>query len=94
MPARRRKLVISGRVQGVFYRQSACDEATRLGLKGWVRNLDSGEVEAVVEGSDAAVESFVGWCHRGPPHARVEAVQVDPYPGEEPLGPFHVERGR
>ena len=94
MPSRRLHLVISGRVQGVFFRQSAADEATRLGLLGWVRNLDSGEVEAVAEGPEAALEEFVRWCHRGPTHAKVEAVEVKHHPGEEPLGPFHVERSR
>ena len=69
-------LRISGRVQGVFYRASARDEAARLGLKGWVRNLPNGDVEAEVEGPDTTVERFLDWCRQGPPAARVEDVEV------------------
>jgi acylphosphatase len=71
----RATLVISGLVQGVFYRQSAVDEARSLGLDGWVRNLPDGSVEAEAEGERAAVEAFVAWCRRGPPSARVDRVE-------------------
>ncbi len=69
-------LLISGRVQGVCYRMYACEQADRLGVKGWVRNLPDGRVEAVAEGSDEMVDAFVEWCRRGPPHARVTNVVV------------------
>lgn len=72
----RAELIISGLVQGVFYRASAQEEALRLGLCGEVRNLPGGEVEAVVEGEQRVVEEFISWCRRGPPSARVEEVRV------------------
>ncbi len=72
----RAELLISGRVQGVFYRGSAQEEAQRLGLTGEIRNLAGGEVEAVVEGPKEIIEEFIAWCRRGPPSARVDNVQV------------------
>jgi acylphosphatase len=81
----RAHLVISGRVQGVGYRASAEDEAQRLGLKGLVRNLWGGEVEAVVEGEVAAVEAFIAWCRQGPPLSRVDRVDVS---RQAPRGEF------
>jgi acylphosphatase len=69
-------LVVSGRVQGVAFRARAVLEATRLGLSGWVRNRMDGTVEARAEGPAEAVQGFVAWCHRGPPAAQVEQVQV------------------
>jgi acylphosphatase len=69
-------LVVVGRVQGVAFRAYAVDEATRLGLSGWVRNRLDGTVEARAEGSPQALEAFVDWCRRGPPSARVKDVRV------------------
>ena len=72
----RADLLISGRVQGVFYRASAQQEAKRLGLAGEIRNLPDGRVEAVVEGPKERIEEFIEWCKRGPPAAEVEQVGV------------------
>lgn len=72
----RADLLIMGRVQGVFYRASAQQEAQRLGVMGEIRNLPGGEVEAIVEGSQEAVEEFIAWCRKGPPAAEVENVRV------------------
>ncbi len=82
----RARVVIEGRVQGVFFRASTRDEARALGLRGWVRNLPDGRVEALFEGEQPAVEQMVGWCHKGPPYAYVHRVQVDwqPYQGDQP----------
>jgi acylphosphatase len=68
----------------VNFRASARDEARALGLSGWVRNRLEGDVEAVVEGEEVAVQAFIAWCHNGPPAAHVTAVQVtmEPYTGE------------
>jgi acylphosphatase len=80
----RGNIVISGRVQGVYFRASAREVARAHGLSGWVRNRADGDVEAVVEGDEAAVQAFLAWCHDGPPGAYVTAVQVTtaPYTGE------------
>jgi len=81
----RASVVISGMVQGVFFRASARDEARRLGLTGWVRNRHDGKVEAVAEGARDRVEAFVSWCRKGPPSARVRDVTVE---WSEPSGEF------
>ena len=78
-PEKRKKrvrLVISGRVQGVFFRASTKDEADRLGLGGWVRNLETGQVEAVAEGDAEAIERFLSWCRVGPRLASVSRVET------------------
>jgi len=69
-------VVVSGRVQGVAFRAYTVDEARDLGVRGWVRNLPDGRVEAEAEGERPAVEALVAFCRRGPPAARVEGVVV------------------
>ena len=88
----RAELVISGRVQGVFYRASAQQEAQRLGLHGEIRNLPGGEVEAIVEGPKDRIEEFISWCRRGPPAAKVENVQVRWGPASGEFRSFLVTR--
>jgi len=80
----RAHVIINGRVQGVFFRYATQEEATRLGLKGWVKNRRDGQVEAVFEGDEATVEKMLKWCHQGPPHAVVNKVDVnwEDYKGE------------
>jgi acylphosphatase len=73
---KRVRLLISGRVQGVCFRAYTRDEARRLGLRGWVRNLPDGRVEALAQGDPARIGAFESWCHQGPPHARVQQVEV------------------
>jgi acylphosphatase len=67
---------IRGRVQGVWFRGWACQEAIRHGLEGWVRNRSDGSVEALLAGPPAAVEAMIAACHRGPSHARVDDVTI------------------
>jgi acylphosphatase len=74
--ALRAEVIVHGFVQGVWFRQSTKDEAMRLGVAGWVRNLPDGSVEAVFEGEKKKVEEIVGWCHRGPSGAQVAKVDV------------------
>jgi acylphosphatase len=76
MTAIRAYALISGHVQGVFYRASAQRQASSLGLRGWVRNLPDGGVEAVIEGEPAVVERMLAWCRVGPPNACVTDVDV------------------
>ena len=80
----RAHVFISGRVQGVFFRAYTKDNADKLGVKGFVRNLRDGRVEAVFEGDEEAVKKMIAWCHHGPPAARVEKVDVkfEEYKGE------------
>jgi acylphosphatase len=81
---RRARVVIAGRVQGVFFRASCAEQARALGLSGWVRNDASGRVEAVFEGPEEAVASMIRWCHEGPPQARVDTVEIsDETPAHE-----------
>ncbi len=72
----RAHLLISGRVQGVFYRAFTRDLALSLGLKGWVRNLYDGRVEAVFEGKKELIEQAIRECYAGPPGARVTNIEV------------------
>lgn len=67
----RRRVVVTGQVQGVFYRDSCRREARSRGVAGWVRNSPDGSVEAVFEGAPDAVEAMVAWARVGPPHATV-----------------------
>ena len=67
---------VSGRVQGVWFRGSMCEQARNLGLEGWVRNLSDGRVEALVQGPSNDVDSIIGWCRQGPSGARVDHVQL------------------
>ena len=84
MPVRAH-VYVSGLVQGVFFRWHTREEALRLGVKGWVRNLPDGRVEAVFEGEKEAVEQMLEFCRRGPPGAEVENVEVR---WEKPTGEF------
>ena len=73
---KRLEIVVSGRVQGVWFRASTREEALRLGLRGWVRNLPDGRVEAVFEGAVPALEQMLAWCKTGPRGARVERADA------------------
>lgn len=84
-----KRCLISGRVQGVFYRAHTQAEALRLGLTGWVRNLADGRVEVVACGPAAAVDKLCQWLRRGPSHAIVTAVDCAPVE-DEGFGSFEV----
>jgi len=77
------RVVVSGVVQGVFFRDGCREQARSERVAGWVRNRADGTVEAEFEGSPAAVAALVAWCREGPPRARVDAVTELPC---EPLG--------
>jgi len=79
----RKRAVIDGIVQGVFFRAGTHREATALGVAGWVRNLSDGRVEAVFEGPPALVDAAIDWCRQGPERAVVTSVEVAE---EEPEG--------
>jgi acylphosphatase len=75
-------LLAYGRVQGVFFRESMCAEATKLRITGWVRNRLDGALEAVLQGEVEQVERLVAWARRGPRGAYVERLEVTPGEGE------------
>ena len=72
-----RRVVVSGRVQGVFFRDATRREAQRRGVAGWVRNCADGTVQAHFEGPEDAVGELVRWCREGPRHASVDDVGVE-----------------
>lgn len=72
-----KRCLVSGRVQGVFFRASARTEAESLGVDGWARNLSDGRVEVVAHGSESAVEALCDWLHEGPPAAQVDEVSCE-----------------
>lgn len=88
----RAQLKITGRVQGVFYRQSTMETANRLGLTGWARNCLDGSVEAVFEGDKHAVDQAIEWCRQGPPAARVSDVSVAWQDFKDEFGSFGIRR--
>jgi len=83
-------IIVSGRVQGVFFRAETESAAKALRLAGWVRNLEDGSVEVLIEGEDTQVDKMIAWCRTGPPAARVDRVDVieEPYKGN--LGSFRI----
>lgn len=90
-PRIRRHVIVHGRVQGVWFRDSMRREAERLGVSGWVRNLPDGSVEAALEGDESAVERMIAWCDHGPPGARVLRVEMRSEPPED-LADFRIVR--
>jgi acylphosphatase len=70
-------ILVSGRVQGVFFRASTQKRARELELAGWVRNLPDGRVEILVEGEEGPLSRFLDWVHAGPPGARVDRVSTE-----------------
>lgn len=78
LQVRTKHMRIRGAVQSVGFREAMRREATRLGAAGWVRNCADGSVEALAQGSGAAVEVLLAWARRGPPAARVERVECGP----------------
>lgn len=85
------RLIIEGRVQGVWFRESTRREAERLAVHGWVSNRRDGSVEVVAEGPEENVRKLVTWCHHGPPSARVTRVRETPESFQGEFVSFEVE---
>ena len=77
------RLIIKGKVQGVFYRATAKDVADLTGVKGWVRNLPDNNVEITATATEETLQKFISWCKQGPPKARVDDVIVGELEFEE-----------
>jgi acylphosphatase len=90
VPAIRKRVLVSGRVQGVFFRAFTAREGKRLGLAGWVRNLADGRVEVLAEGEPEPVEDLVRWLWKGSPLSRVDAVEARDEEPRGDLAPFDV----
>lgn len=86
MEKSRARVIVEGRVQGVFFRAHTQERAYLLNLTGWVKNRRDGRVEALFEGDKTKVEQMIEWCHRGPSEARVTKVLVN---WEEFAGEFN-----
>lgn len=76
------RFIVTGRVQGVFFRASTREQALRLGVTGYAKNLADGSVEVVACGNEQALADLDGWLHHGPPSARVENVSREPLPDQ------------
>ncbi len=90
MAEREAHVIVSGRVQGVWFRASTKEAAERAGAKGWVRNLPDGRVEAVIQGTQEQVEKVIEFMKVGPPGARVENIQVTWRNPSERFGSFDI----
>ena len=84
MAEARARVIISGIVQGVFFRYNTCNQAERFKVTGWAKNRWDGKVEALLEGEKEDVEKLIAWCHQGPPGAQVDKVEAkwEEYKGE------------
>ena len=80
------RCVVAGRVQGVYFRAATAEEATRLQLDGWVKNLSDGRVEIVAAGEQPAIAALTRWLWKGPPAARVDAVHMEEWTSSVPRG--------
>ena len=86
----RLRLLVHGRVQGVFFRHAAAEEARSLGLRGWVKNLANGDVEIVAEGPRCELKILAAWAHQGPRLARVTGVEEEWSDCRSEEGPFTI----
>ncbi len=89
---RHAQLIITGRVQGVWFRASTKETADNLGIQGWVRNLPDGSVEVNAAGGNAAMEQFIHWCYQGPPGARVSKIDIKEIETEDNPHGFRILR--
>ena len=87
-----KRLLISGKVQGVSFRFHAHEKASELGLTGWVQNLKDGRVELILVGAPEAVDKVIKWAHKGPPAAEVSGVEVHDMKDPLPKEPFFIKR--
>jgi acylphosphatase len=88
---RKVKILVSGRVQGVYFRMFTQRKANQLGINGSVRNLPDGRVEAIGEAENAVLEQFIEWCRKGPVTARVDQVEITELEHDEELTSFEIK---
>ncbi|WP_457575703.1 acylphosphatase [Desulfomarina sp.] len=85
-----KKVIVKGKVQGVFFRDYTKRQATSLGLTGWVRNLADGSVEALLFGEEELIKSMLNWFHEGSPHSRVDEVLVYDVKADKSCSSFEI----
>ncbi|PPK64429.1 acylphosphatase [Methylobacter tundripaludum] len=88
---RKVKILVSGRVQGVYFRLFTQNKAKHFGIKGSAKNLADGRVEIIAEAGSLAIEKFIKWCHKGPITARVDHVEITELEPGELLTSFEVK---
>jgi acylphosphatase len=93
MSERQVRAIVTGRVQGVWYRKSTLEQAAPRGLRGTVRNLPDGSVEIVARGPAQRVAELLDWAEEGPPDARVDGVRVEDLELDDGLPEFQIVRG-
>jgi acylphosphatase len=86
-----RSIIVTGKVQGVFFRKYTCHKAIELSINGWVKNLPDGSVEITATGDENAIRDLILWCHKGPERAKVTQVMVTALPLQYFIG-FTIER--
>ncbi|MDD3861066.1 MAG: acylphosphatase [Bacteroidales bacterium] len=84
-------IIIAGRVQGVAFRYYARNTANRIGVKGWIKNLDNGDVEIMVEGKKELVNLMIDWCKKGPGLAIVEDIRISLLPYTAEFNEFNIK---
>jgi acylphosphatase len=84
------KILVKGRVQGVFFRDYTKRKADELGIKGYVTNLDSGEVLAVAVGDEKSIRLFIDWCYEGSPYSDVRDMEITEYDPDEQYSEFSI----
>ena len=84
------RLLISGRVQGVYFRMFAQKKAKQLGVKGYAKNLADGRVEIVAEADNSSIEQLIEWSYKGPITARVDVVEISEWPIDEQFTTFEI----
>jgi len=87
---RRVKILVSGRVQGVYFRRFTQKQAKQFSINGHARNLHDGRVEIIAEGESKIIEKFIKWCHKGPVTARVDHVEITDLQADEELTSFEI----
>jgi len=88
---KRIRIIVTGNVTGVFFRDNTKKQAVKLGLVGYVKNLEGGGVEVVAQGDEEALQELVKYCHSGPQFARVESVKVEELESADEFNSFEVE---
>ncbi|MDD5276573.1 MAG: acylphosphatase [Methylovulum sp.] len=88
---RRVKVLVSGRVQGVYFRVFTQNKAKHFAIKGSVRNLPDGRVEIIAEAEHLMIEKFIKWCHKGPVTARVDQLEISDLSSDEALTSFEIK---